>query len=123
MAYSSIPPAYQAVSLGGGYTAPTFTTCSGYGYAASCVSTGGGYTPPTVIQIDANANTREQVFSGCMNGDGWWLRKQDEINRSPTSTVATFRTFDVKCKIPNQEAIGTFQTEKECIALSGEVIR
>jgi hypothetical protein len=75
-AYSQVPAAPAVATIGGGYVSPTYTTCSGYGYSATCFTSGGQYTPPARIPYDANAAGRNEVFNGCMYADGWSLEKQ-----------------------------------------------
>lgn len=75
-AYSSVPAAPAMATIGGGYTSPLVTNCSGYGMAATCVTTGGQYTPPVSIPYDANSGARNEVFKGCMYSDGWSLETE-----------------------------------------------
>jgi hypothetical protein len=72
-AYSQVPTAPASATIGGGYVAPSYTSCYGSGYGANCTTTGGQYVPPTVINYDANASARTEVFKGCMYADGWSL--------------------------------------------------
>lgn len=72
-AYSEVPPAMARATIGSGYVTPSYTNCYGYGYSASCTTTGGQYVPPAVVDYDANAGARKQVFQGCMYADGWSL--------------------------------------------------
>ena len=53
------------------------TSCSGFGYSASCVTTGGQYTPPVSVPYDANGGARQQVYQGCMYSEGWTLERKD----------------------------------------------
>lgn len=80
-AYSKVPAALATATIGSGYITPSYTTCSGYGFSASCVTTGGQYVPPTTIPYDANAGTRNQVFKGCMYSKGWSLLTRKQIRQ------------------------------------------
>ena len=80
-AYSSIPTAPAELTLGGGYTTPTYMTCSGHGYTASCVSSGGQYVPPVRIPYDANRRVRDQVFASCMYSKGWSVLTRGQIEQ------------------------------------------
>lgn len=72
-AYAQLPPALATTTVGSGYITPSYTSCSGGPYVASCTTTGGQYVPPSVVQYDANASARVSVFKGCMYANGWYL--------------------------------------------------
>jgi hypothetical protein len=76
-AYSQVPAAPSVATLGSGYQSPLVTNCSGFGNSASCITTGGQYTPPVSVPYDANAGVRNEVFRGCMYGEGWSLQRRD----------------------------------------------
>lgn len=72
-AYAQLPPDVATTTVGTGYVTPSYTSCSGGPYVASCTTTGGQYVPPSVVQYDANAHARVSVFKGCMYANGWFL--------------------------------------------------
>ena len=86
-AYSQVPQAPVPIVLGGGYTTPMFTSCSGGSYAANCITTGGQYTPPTTIMMDANRGVRREVFNGCMYQDGWGLQSREAAASQPPRPI------------------------------------
>lgn len=86
-AYSQVPPAQVPITIGGGYTTPTFTTCSGGYYSDISMTTGGRYTPPSTIYMDANQGVRNGVYKGCMYGDGWSLQSRDSVAALPAQPV------------------------------------
>jgi hypothetical protein len=83
-AYSQVPSAPAVATIGSGYVSPAVTTCSGFGYSASCVTSGGQYTPPASIQYDANAGARTEVFKGCMYAVGW----SEEVQSNGATVVS-----------------------------------
>jgi hypothetical protein len=68
---AAAPPAVEDVQLTAGYYQPSQTTCSGFGYQATCTTTGGNYVPPIIISVDHNASARGAIFEGCMYSQGW----------------------------------------------------
>jgi hypothetical protein len=76
-AYSQVPAAPAVATFGAGYQSPLVTNCSGFGNSANCVTTGGQYTPPASVPYDANTGVRNEVFRGCMYGEGWSLQRRD----------------------------------------------
>ncbi len=75
-AYSQVPAAPAVATFGSGYQSPVVTNCSAFGNSANCVTTGGQYTPPVSVPYDANMGVRNEVFQGCMYGEGWTLERQ-----------------------------------------------
>ncbi len=123
--YSRVQVAPTQLTIGAGYTNPIYTNCTGTGYSIGCVSSGGGYVPAPTIQYDANARARDEVFRGCMYGQGWNLAEKSDLHgqssTKPTNPTETLR-FDVRCKIPGQEAIGFVRGAQDCTDVLGEVI-
>lgn len=75
-AYSMAPPQLQQMQISSGYTTPITTSCSGYGFNASCVSTGGAYIPPAFITVDNNEGQRGNLVRSCLYSNGWTPEKK-----------------------------------------------
>jgi hypothetical protein len=75
-AYSQVPSAPAVATFDPGYQSPLVTNCSTFGNTVSCITPGGQYMRPLAVPYDANAGVRNEVFRGCMYGDGWSLQQQ-----------------------------------------------
>jgi hypothetical protein len=111
-AYNAVQPAMSSMPIGGGYTTPTYTTCSGNGYLANCTTSGGAYIPPVNVPVDLNQNARNEVFKGCMYAGGWSLVPASEAAKMQTGTASN----RIQCKIPGQDSDKYYNSDAECAA-------
>jgi hypothetical protein len=122
-AYNAVQPAMSSMPIGGGYTTPTYTTCSGNGYLANCTTSGGTYIPPVNVPVDLNQNARNEVFKGCMYSGGWTLVPASEAAKMQTGTTLPTGTAPtrIRCKIPGQGDDMFYNSDAECAAAGGRV--
>lgn len=81
----SYPTALTPVQVTQGYVTPAMTSCNTTGTATdvgpytygsantNCMTTGGQYVPPTYMNVDANANNRNQAARQCMIAHGYQI--------------------------------------------------
>ncbi|MGM0583994.1 MAG: hypothetical protein ACQEUZ_05030 [Pseudomonadota bacterium] len=70
-AYADFPSMTQQITIGTGYTTPSYTTCTGSGYFMNCQTTGGNYVPPSKITVDNNKQARHRAINSCLMQNGW----------------------------------------------------
>jgi hypothetical protein len=95
-AYSQVPTAPAVATFGTGYQSPMVTNCSAFGNSASCITTGGQYTPPVSVPYDANRGARQEVYQGCMYGEGWSLERRDAASSYATANADSDWTKGLK---------------------------
>jgi uncharacterized lipoprotein len=65
------PVQMQTQTYGGGYQAPSTTSCKEEGNKVDCTIKPGQYTPPPTSTVDVNSSMRFSAFKSCMQARGY----------------------------------------------------
>lgn len=69
--YQVAPVTLGSATIGRGYVAPGYSTCTGDYGVVNCTTTGGAYVAPTQLTFDQNTAARRSLYRSCMYSRGW----------------------------------------------------
>jgi len=110
---------------------PTTSTTAGmvgnvpiYGTTTSYQAVSGTYACTIEIAVDASNRIKRYEWKGNVGGCSSYANRLANVPAaSVVSQPIVQLKADVRCKVPNQEAIGFFESAAKCDAAGGTVVR